>query len=105
MKKRLHTEEKEQPVEGPTISQENGKLIMDGTCNVSTIVLDQNSENTSDPVLPPAKKKAKTFKYITNILTSKRKDNLQPQIVVLLVIGHQMMQNTHCFLLLWLSSY
>ena len=57
---------------------------MDGTCNVSTIVLDQNSENTSDPVLPPAKKKAKTFKYITNILASKRKDNnSQPQTVVL----------------------
>ena len=81
---RLHTEEKEQPVEGPTISQENEKLIMDGTCNASTVVLDQNSENTSDPVLPPAKKKAKTFKYITNILASKRKDNnSQPQTVVL----------------------
>ena len=128
---RLHTEEKEQPVEGPTISQENEKLIMDGTCNVSTIVLDQNSENTSDPVLPPAKKKAKTFKYITNILASKRKDNnSQPQTVVLpiedevaiylrqpVIEEHNALdfdplcywssndaKHTHCFLL-WPSSY
>ena len=77
----LHTEEQEQTAKYPTISQENEKLTMNGTCNVSTIMLDQN---TSDPVLPPARKKAKTFKYITNILASKRKDNnSQPQTVVL----------------------
>ncbi len=76
-------EQSQQTGQCSTANQGNEVQCIDDPSNVSTIEQPQG-ENTSQPELPPVRKKTKTFKYITNILASKRKDsNLQSPIVVL----------------------